>query len=83
MTADNLWQRLRLKPFAPFRLHLSGGTFYDIRHPEMMLVTRTGITVALYETGQSGDEPAAREALISFLHVTSTEDLPTSTRAAG
>jgi hypothetical protein len=83
MTADALWQRLRRKPFVPFRMHLSGGTSYDIHHPEMMLVTKSGITIALYEAGQKDDEPAAREALVSFLHVRSTEDLPVPTRAAG
>lgn len=83
MTAEGLLSRFRRRPFVPFRIHLSGGTFFDVTHPEMILITRNGVTVAIDEPGQSPDEVPARDVLISFLHITSVEDLPTTSRAAG
>ncbi len=34
----------------PFRLRMSDGTGYDVRHPEMLLISRTVIAVAVYQT---------------------------------
>ena len=78
MTADAVFARLRRRPFVPFRLFLSSGTTYDILHPEMLFVSKSGITVAIYDRDQrpSPDEIPVREALVSFLHVAATEDLP-------
>jgi hypothetical protein len=77
MTADAVFARLRRRPFVPFRLILSSGTAYDIMHPEMLFVSKSGLTVAIYDRGQhpSPDEIPVREALVSFLHVAATEDI--------
>jgi hypothetical protein len=42
MTADAVFARLRRRPFVPFRLILSSGITYDILHPEMMFVSKSG-----------------------------------------
>jgi hypothetical protein len=78
MTADAVFARLRRRPFVPFRMILSSGTSYDILHPEMLFVSKSGVTVAIYERDQrpSPDEVPARAALVSFLHIAATEDLP-------
>ena len=78
MTADAVFARLRRRPFSPFRLVLSRGTTYDILHPEMLFISKSGLTVAIYDRGQqpSPDEIPVREALVSYLHVAATEDLP-------
>jgi hypothetical protein len=85
MTADAVFARLRRRPFVPFRLILSGGTSYDVLHPEMLFVTRPGLTVAIYDRDQrpSPEEVPMREALVSFLHIAATEDLPQPTSRAG
>jgi hypothetical protein len=85
MTAEALYSRLRRRPFLPFRLILTSGTTYDIMHPEMLFVTKSGLTVAIYDRGQhpSPDEIPQREALVSFLHIASAEDLPQPTSKAG
>ena len=85
MTADTVFQRLRSRPFVPFRLILSSGTTYDILHPEMLFVSKSGLTVAIYDRDQrpAPDEIPVREALVSFLHVAATEDLPQPTSKAG
>ena len=85
MTADALFARLRRRPFVPFRLILTSGTSYDILHPEMLFVSKSGLTVAIYDRDQqpSPDEIPMREALVSFLHVAATEDLPPRMSKAG
>ncbi|HEY0009385.1 MAG TPA: hypothetical protein VGB55_11720 [Tepidisphaeraceae bacterium] len=85
MTADAVLARLRRRPFVPFRVILSSGTSYDILHPEMMFVSKSGLTIAIYDPGQRAapDEVPVREALVSYLHVAATEDLPQPSMRAG
>lgn len=85
MTAEALFARLRRRPFVPFRLILSSATTYDILHPEMLFISKSGVTVAIYDKDQrpSPDEIPMRESLVSFLHVAATEDLPQPTSRAG
>ena len=85
MTADAIFARLRRRPFVPFRIILSSGTNYDIMHPEMLFVSKSGLTVAIYDRGQhpSPEEIPVREALVSFLHVAATEDLSLPASKAG
>lgn len=81
MTAEGLLSRLRRKPFVPFRIHLSGGTFFDVFHPKMMLISKNGVTIAIYEQGQGPQEVPARDVLVSYLHITTVEDLPAKSLA--
>ena len=85
MTADAVFARLRRRPFVPFRLVLTSGTTYDILHPEMLFVSQSGLTVAIYDRNQrpSPEEIPMREAIVSFLHIAATEDLPQPTSKAG
>jgi hypothetical protein len=85
MTADAVFARLRRRPFVPFRLILSSSTTYDVLHPEMLFVSKSGVTVAIYDQNQrpSPDEIPMRESLISFLHIAATEALPRPTSRAG
>lgn len=85
MTADAVFERLHRRPFVPFRLVLSRGTTYDVLHPKMLFISKSGMTVAIYDRGQrpSPDEIPVREALVSYLHVAATEDLPTPEAKAG
>ena len=85
MTADAVFARLRRRPFVPFRLILSSGTTYDVLQPEMLFVSKSGVTVAIYDKDQrpSPDEIPVREELVSFLHIAATEDLPQPAARAG
>lgn len=84
MTADAVFARLRRRPFVPFRLILSIGNTYDVMHPEMLFVSKSGLTIAIYDRDQrpSPEEIPQREALVSFLHIAATEDLPQQTAKA-
>lgn len=85
MTADAIFARLRRRPFVPFRLVLSSGTTYDILHPEMLFVSKSGLTIAIYDRDQqpSPDEVPVREALVSYLHVAATDDIQQPRAKAG
>lgn len=63
---------LRAQPFEPFRLVMSSGQTYDVRHPEMAMLTRTDILVGLDETK---DGLPTRFKICSLLHVTTIEPL--------
>jgi hypothetical protein len=77
MRADDLHESLRAQPFRHFRILLTDGSVYEVRHPEAILVTRS--TIHLYQ--QVETEPGvSHEVLVklSLLHVIRTEELPPS-----
>lgn len=87
MTVEAIHARVRRQPFTPFRLILSSGDSYNIFHPKMLHVSRTGLTIAIYDRPldhpPSADEIPARDVLVSHLHVAAIEDLRESTSKAG
>lgn len=82
MNLDNLRERLRRQPFKPFRVHLSDGKSYDVLHPEMMLLTKSWVSIAIYDAKPDRDAVPDRDVHISPMHITSTEDLPAKQSAA-
>ncbi|MBI1902184.1 MAG: hypothetical protein HYS13_13875 [Planctomycetia bacterium] len=73
MNVQVLRDLLSRRPFEPFRLRLSSGDIYDVRHPEMALLLQTGMYVALPDA--NGDLPQ-RAAWCSVLHIAAVETLP-------
>jgi hypothetical protein len=72
MTVQTFRDLLAQRPFRPFRLVMSSGQTYDVRHPEMAWLTRTDIYVGVGETDE-GVPASARICLL--LHVSSIEPL--------
>lgn len=69
MTLQTFRELLARRPFQPFRLVMSSGQAYEVRHPEMALLTRTDLLV-----GTDVDEGVPAEFKIcSLLHVTAVE----------
>lgn len=52
MRTDELIKYVRQESFRPFRLFLSNGERFEIRHPEMILVTQAIVVIAI----RRGDE---------------------------
>jgi len=77
MTVQTFRETLARRPFQPVKLTLSGGQSYEIRHPEMTMLTRTSILIG---TDVAPDGVPAEFKIISLLHVTAIE--PMSTQAA-
>ena len=60
------------RPFEPFSVRLSNGDAYEVRHPEMALLLRNGIYVAV---PNGGDQLPERAVWCSLLHVAAVEPL--------
>lgn len=73
MTHDTLKTWLRQQPFEPFRILMSNGHRYHVRHPENAMLLQTNIIV-----GEPGTD---RYAELALLHVAGVERLETN--AAG
>ncbi len=77
MFQRDVLEMLQQRPFQPFRIHVSDGTVYEIRHPELMAVGRTRALVFFPPEGLS--MPALdRYESVALLHITRLEPLETS-----
>ena len=72
MTVQTFRDLLTQRPFLPFRLVMSSGQTYEVRHPEMALLTRTDIPVGI---DADEDNVPARFIICSLLHVVTVEPL--------
>jgi hypothetical protein len=77
MTVQTFRELLSQRPFRPFRLVMSSGQSYEVRHSEMAMLTRTDLLVGV---GESVEEVPAEFRICSLLHVATVE--PISTAAA-
>ena len=71
MSANEIREPLLRQPFEPFRVITSGGTTYEMRHPEMAALGRSDPFIVMPET--VGDEPYDRTVKIFLLHVVAIE----------
>ncbi len=79
MRPDGILELLRSVPFEPFRLHLSDGTSFEVRHPDMAIVQRSKVIVAV--PGPEGpDAPAEKTVNCALMHITRTELLNGSSK---
>ena len=69
MTVQTFRELLTRQPFQPFRLIMSSGQSYEVRHPEMALLTRSDMLVGV----EVEDGVAAEFKICSLLHVTTIE----------
>jgi hypothetical protein len=72
MTLQSFRQLLAKRPFEPFRIVVSSGEAYEVRHPEMAFLTRTALHIGL----NPDQEGIAEDATwCSLFHVTAVESL--------
>lgn len=45
MSPNDLLKCTRMSPFEPFRLQISDGSSYEIRHPEFCMVLQTSVVI--------------------------------------
>jgi hypothetical protein len=79
MTVQTFRELLTKRPFQPFRLVMSSGNTYDVRHPEMAMLTRSDILVGVDETEEG---VPAEFKICSLLHVSAIEPLNGAESAA-
>lgn len=75
MTVQTFQQLMTQRPFKPFRLVMSSGQTYEVRHPEMAWLTRSDILVGIDATD---DGVPAEFRICSLLHVSAIEPLSVS-----
>jgi hypothetical protein len=78
MTPDKIQEHLRRQPFQPFKVFLSDGSVHEVRHPEMALITRREVIIAMPQDPKDFPE---RTVTCDLLHVTRIE--PINGRGAG
>ena len=64
MHPNEVLEYLRRQPFEPFRIYLTDGTVYEVRHPDQCIVTRTAVHVALPGPSQTYARGIAAYALV-------------------
>ncbi|HEV3255881.1 MAG TPA: hypothetical protein VG013_03285 [Gemmataceae bacterium] len=85
MSLEDLRDIVRKQPFTPFRLFVSDGSAYEVRHPEQVLLGKRSVVIglALDPTAAAYD----RFAHVDLLHITRLEPFhvaaPTGDGAAG
>ncbi|MBY0232186.1 MAG: hypothetical protein K2W96_23150 [Gemmataceae bacterium] len=78
MQPDDFRSYLRHVPFRPFRITMTNGATFDIRHPDMMSFTFSSATLGVVPaTG------GLRILKISLFHVLSVEELPAAPHPGG
>jgi hypothetical protein len=70
MRPDDIRAHLRRKPFQPIRVYISDGSKYDVPHPELMLVTRTEVVIAL---DPGSDKIPEHKIFCDPVHITQIE----------
>ena len=71
MRANEIIKHIQKQPFKAFRLCVSDGVSYEVHHPEMILVTRTEIAIAIGTNGGIPEEMVYCDPV----HVTRLEPL--------
>jgi hypothetical protein len=74
MTRQELQEEARRQPFRPFRVVLTTGEMYDIRHPDLIMVGRRSVEIGI--TNEEGGTAYDRIVRAVLLHVVRTEELP-------
>jgi hypothetical protein len=73
MSQAEILRLLRDQPFRPFRLQLTDGISYEIRHPDMAIVTPAAVYVGIPAPNTQG--PATDIVMVSMRHIIQLEYL--------
>lgn len=72
MTLQDFQRLLKTRPFQPFRVIMSSGERYEVRHPEMAFLLRTKLVLGLDPDKQG---IADDWTMCSLLHITAVEPI--------
>jgi hypothetical protein len=84
MNQQELHDAARRQPFQPFRLLLTTGATYDIRHPDLIMVGRRSATIGLVDDAQGSAYDHTLK--VDLLHIVAIEELaipPASSNGPG
>lgn len=75
MFAAELIRLLHQKPFVPFRLHVSEGTVYDVRHPDLVIATVGFVAIGYPDPEHQG--MALTVDIVNMNHIIRIEPIAT------
>ncbi len=78
MAPEELHETLKQQPFEPFRIVLTDGESYDIRHPDLVLVGKRTAIVGLM--GRANTPFFDRTVKVDLLHISRIEPLGASSK---
>lgn len=78
MRPDEIRAPLRKQPFEPIRVYISDGASHDVRHPEVMLVSRSEVVIGLQ---RRSDAIPDRNVYIDPIHITRIEPINGKSKA--
>lgn len=76
MSPRDLLKRVRQRPFIPFRVVVSEGATYDVRHPDFIMVGRDTAVIGIQ--GDQEQDFYETSVLVDLLHVVRLEPLEKS-----
>ena len=74
MRPQDILDLLRRQPFEPFRLHLSDGAVFEVRHPELAMVGRSTVLIGI-PAPESAEAVFDRYVNCALIHITHTEPI--------
>ena len=77
MDPKELAKAVRRRPFTPFRLTLTEGSTYDVRHPEFCMVGKRSAIIGLAPLDES-EELFDHSITLDVLHIVKLEPLESS-----
>jgi hypothetical protein len=81
MTPDDMLTRVQTRPFVPFRVVTTDGTNYEVRHPELVMVTLGAAYIGYPVPGKQ--RVAQRVDMVSLMHIIRVEDAEPVAAARG
>jgi hypothetical protein len=81
MTSDELQQFARKRPLDPFRVILTTGATYDIRHPELFMVGHRSVVIGMTKDPEGTRYDTA--LTVDLRHVVAVQELPVSPPSIG
>lgn len=75
MFPTELLRLLQQKPFVPFRLHVTGGTIYDVRHPDLVITTIGFVAIGYPDPEHQG--MALTVDIVNMNHIIRIEPIAT------
>ncbi len=77
MAPEELAGALRTRPFVPFRITLTQGSTYEIRHPELCMAGRRSAIIGIAAPNDP-DRLFERSVTVDLLHVVKLEAIETA-----
>jgi hypothetical protein len=68
MPPADLLSALRRRPFEPFQLHVTDGTVYEVRHPDLVIVATASAVVGIPATSLAHPQ-VERYEVVDLRHV--------------